>query len=140
MEAGSEQRRPLEPRPEPFGQRHLQPCQRLRRRLRQLAVAPARHDARAEDERFQLLGAEHQRREVEPLAEGVADARFALDGHARGDEVRDVPVYRPLRDLKVPRQRCGGHDRAAAQRLDHLEQPVGPPHRHGTMPAVRGIR
>ena len=76
-----------------------------------------------------LVGREHQRRQVESLFQDVAHAGLAADRHALLDQGRDVAVDRPLRGLqfgrdRVRRQRFPG----APEHLNDLEQPVGASH------------
>jgi hypothetical protein len=71
---------------------------------RQLLVAPLRDDARTQHKRFDLGGAEHQRRQVVAVAQDVAHAGFAVDRHARRDEVGDVAIDGALGDLELARQ------------------------------------
>ena len=59
------------------------------------------HDARAEHERLNLFAVEHQRRQVIAGAEAIADARFAVDRRAGQDQIADVAVDRPLRNLQL---------------------------------------
>src|ERR1700744_325009 len=76
-----------------------------------------------------LVGGEHQWRQVEPLLQDVAHARLAADRHALPDQRGDVAVDRPLRGLEL------GGDRIRRQgvpgtpeHLNDLEQPVGTSH------------
>jgi hypothetical protein len=58
----------------------------------ELGVGPALDDARADQERVQLVLGEHQRRQVETVPEQVADAGRPLDRHALADQLGDVAI------------------------------------------------
>ena len=79
-----------------------------------------------------LIGCQHQGRQIESLFQDVAHAGFAADRHALPDQGSDVAVDRPLRGLelggnRIRRQRLAG----APEHLDDLKQPVGAS--HGTL-------
>ena len=93
-----------------------------------LDAAPGLSEACAEHQRLELLAVEHQRRQVEALAQGIAHAGLALDGDARQHEVADVTIDRALRDFQPLGERAGGGEAPAAQQFDELEQPVGAAH------------
>ena len=60
-----------------------------------------------EHQRLDLLLLEHERRQVETGLQHVADAGFALDRHAAGDQVLDVAIDRALRHLQRARSGRG---------------------------------
>ena len=99
------------------------------RGARQRGIGVARHPLRAEHAGLDLIGRQHQRRQVESLFQDVAHAGLAADRHALFDQGGDVAVDGPLRGLqlgrdRVRRQRLPG----APEHLDDLEQPVGASH------------
>ena len=85
-------------------------------------------DARPEDERFDLLLLEHERRQVEACAQHVADAGFALDRDAARHEILDVAIDGALGDLERLAQILGARHLLAAHELDNLEQAIGAAH------------
>ena len=95
------------------------------RRIAELANNP-----RPEHERLNLFAIEHERWQVVSGTESVADARFAVDRRARQDQIADVAVDRPLRNLQLGGDvRRGRGGAAPSQQLDDLEQTVGATHR-----------
>ena len=87
------------------------------------------HPLCAEHGCLDLIGGEHQRRQVESFLQNVTHARLAADRHALPDQGGDVAVDRPLRGLEfggdcVRRQGFSG----APEHLNDLEQPVGTSH------------
>ncbi len=84
---------------------------------------------RADGNRLDLVDGEHQGRQVEALAQHVADAGRALDRHAPGLQGGDVAIDRARRDLELfGQRRCGHRFPGRAQGLDDVEQAVGPGH------------
>src|SRR3546814_17685600 len=59
---------------------------------RQRSVLPPLDPARAQYQRLQFLGGEHQRRQEEAGAQHIADPRRTLDRRAQGDQRRDVAI------------------------------------------------
>jgi hypothetical protein len=66
-------------------------------RLRQPFAAERTHEARSDDQCFEFIGVEHQRRNVRTLAQHVADACFAFDRHAGQLQIGDVAIDRAQR-------------------------------------------
>src|SRR6185312_6499000 len=88
-------------------------------------VLDALEHARADRDRFDLVDGEHQRRQVEALAQHVADAGRALDRHAAGLQGSDVAIDRARGDLELLGQRRRGHRfPGATQGLDDVEKAV----------------
>ena len=84
---------------------------------------------RPEHRRFDLIGREHQRRQVESLLQNITHAGLAADRHALFDQGGDVAVDRPLRGLEFGGDRIRGQGLSGAtEHLDDLEQPVGTSH------------
>jgi hypothetical protein len=81
-----------------------------------------------EDERGEFFGREHEGREVEFAAEGVADAGLSFDGLAGELEVDDVAIDGAFGDLKALGEGVSGLQAARAQELDDAEEAVGAPH------------
>ena len=105
--------------------------QHIRRRTAQLGIPPALDDPGADQQRIQLVFGEHERRQVEALAEQVADAGRTLDWHTLGDQFGDVAVDRAHGNLELDRQGIGGDGPARApEDLNDLAEPVGAPHRY----------
>ena len=107
--------------------RHL--VEHPRRGVLQFGVAHALHHARAHGDRLDLVDGEHQRRQVEALAQHVAQAGRALDRHAARLQGRHVAIDRAHRDLELlgkgrRRHRLLG----GAEDLDDVEQAVGAAH------------
>ena len=96
---------------------------------RQHGIGMAGHPLRAEHGRLDLVGRQHQRRQVESLFQDVAHAGLAADRHALFDQGRDVAVDGPLRGLQLGRDRIRRQRLAGApEHLNDLEQPVGASH------------
>jgi hypothetical protein len=92
---------------------------------RQGRIAARLHPAGAEGRRLDLVGGQHQRRQVEAAFQHVAETRLAADRHALADEGGDVAVDRTLRCLELGGNGLGRQGPArAAQDLDDLEQAV----------------
>src|SRR6185369_7337466 len=88
-------------------------------------------DACSEHERLNLIAIEHQRRQVIPGAKAIADTRFSVDRRSRQNQITDIAVDRPFRDLQLAGDVRRGSDRATpSEQLDDLEQTVGTPHPH----------
>ncbi len=99
------------------------------RRARQHRVGVPDHPLRAEHRRLDLIGRQHQGRQVKTLLQDVAHAGFATDRYALADQGCDVAIDRALRGLKFLGDRIRGQRIAAApQHLDDLKQPVGASH------------
>jgi len=79
-------------------------------------------------ERLDFVQREHERRDIEAGLEAVADARLALDRHAREREVAHIAVHRAQRHAEPLREERGRRQATAAQVLDDAEQAVGAPH------------
>ena len=95
-------------------------------RLLQFGVAQALHQPRADRDRLDLVDREHQRRQVEALAQHVAQAGRALDRHAAGLQGRHVAIDRAHRDLQLLGKRGRRHRLlGGAQDLDDVEQAIG---------------
>ncbi len=74
-------------------------------------------------------GLEHERRKIVVPSQPISDARLALDRCARGHEIPDIPVHRPLGDLQLLREPASGHRAPSpAEPLDDLEESVGAAH------------
>ena len=95
----------------------------------ELGVGPGFDDPGAQHQRLELVLVEHQGRQVEALAQGIADARLALDRHPARHQVAHVPVDRPFRDLELFGEVAGAHQLLPAEQLDDLEQAIGAAHR-----------
>jgi hypothetical protein len=96
--------------------------------LGELRIRPGFDDPGAQNQRFDLMLVEHQRRQIEAVAQGVADAGLAFDRHATRHQVADVPVDRPLRDLEPFGEVAGADQLLPAHDLDDLEQAIGAAH------------
>ncbi len=96
---------------------------------RERRIAELADDPRAEHERLNLFTIEHKRRQIVPGPDAIPDAGFAVDRRAGEDQIADVAIDRPLRDLQLPRDLLRRrHGSAAAKQLDDLEQTVGSAH------------
>ncbi len=95
----------------------------------QLRIAQALHHAGADRDGFDLVDREHQRRQVEALAQHVTQAGRALDRHAAGLQGRHVAIDRAHGHFQLLGQ-GGRRDRlpGRAQDLDDVEQSVGAAH------------
>ncbi len=62
----------------------------------QARIRAVTHEAQAEHQRLAFLRREHQRRQVEPAFEHVADARLPPHRHARNLQADDIPIDRAL--------------------------------------------
>ena len=93
-----------------------------------LASVQELDDPGAQHQGLDLVLVEHQRRQIETLAQGIADARFALDRHPARHQIAHVAVDRPLRDLELLREVAGAHQLLPAHQLDDLEQAIGAAH------------
>ena len=106
------------------GRRDL--AERILRRAREPGIGLRLHPARAEHQRLELLGREHQRRQEEAGLQHVADPRLAIDRRAEPDEGLDVAIQRAHRNAlllgKLLRR-----DRPAVppQRVHDGKQPFG---------------
>src|SRR5580704_12529325 len=94
-------------------------------RAAKLDVAPVLHHASAEHERLELVLAEHERRQIVPFPQRVADSGGALDGNLACDQVADVAVDCALADVELFCKRSGGDYAASAQPLNYLEEAIG---------------
>ena len=95
--------------------------------LRQLGVGGVvGHPARAEDQGFELVLAEHQRRQREAGAQQVADARVAVDARALFAQRGYIAVQGAQADAQFGRERGAGHGLAVrAQAFEQLQQAGG---------------
>src|SRR6266851_1870710 len=103
--------------------------QGIGRRRAERAVAALLDPAQAEDQRLDLLVAEHQGRQREARAQNIAKPRRALDRRTLPDQGRHVAVDGTLGNAEFSRQ--GGRRRrapAAAQSLDEIEKARGAGH------------
>ena len=99
------------------------------RGARQHGIGMARDPLRAEHGGLDLVGRQHQGRQVESLLQDVAHAGLAADRHALSDQGGDVAIDRALGGFqlggdRIRRQRFAG----APEHLNDLEQPVGTSH------------
>src|SRR5260370_11470134 len=94
----------------------------------ELDVAPVLHHARAEDERLELVLAEHKRRQIVSLAQRVTDSSRAFDRDLARDQIADVAVDGALADVELLGERAGGDHAASAQPLNDFEQAIGAAH------------
>jgi hypothetical protein len=84
---------------------------------------------RPERRRLNLVGGQHQRGQIEPVLQHIADTRLTAHRHALADQRGDVAIDRSLRGLELGGDRARGHWAAlAAEDLDDLEQAVGASH------------
>jgi len=90
--------------------------------------SPGFDETHAEDQGGEFFRLEHERRQVEFAAQGVADAGLAFDGLAGELEVDDVAVDGALGDLKALGEGASGLQAAGAQQLHDAEEAVGAPH------------
>ena len=95
----------------------------------QFGVTPGLHHARTDEQGFEFLRVEQQRRHIKAIAQAVTDPGFALDGHARGAQIADVPVQGAQRDFKLVGQPGASGEAPAAQQLDKAKQAVSASHR-----------
>ena len=98
--------------------------------LRQLGVGGVvGHPARAEDQGFELVLAEHQRRQREAGAQQVSDAGVAFDARALFAQRGDVAVQRAQAHAQLGGQRGAGDGPAVgAQAFEQLQQAGGAGH------------
>ena len=101
---------------------------RVRGCFGQLRIGQGLDDACAQDEGFDLLLLEHQRWEIEAGFEHVADTGLPFDGNAACDQVLNVAIDGPLRDLQRLAQIASAHRSLAAHELYDFEQSVGAAH------------
>jgi hypothetical protein len=98
--------------------------------VRQPWPAPRLDEARAHHQRVDLFIAEHERRQVEVRMQAIADARLAVDRHARSGQVGDVAIDRAVADFEPLRELRGRRQAATAQVLHNFEQAIRTPHGH----------
>src|SRR5262249_31794712 len=99
------------------------------RRPHQLRIAMLRHPLRTQHGRFDLLLCEHERRQVQPRLQYVADPGLTPDWYALADEAGDVAIDGPPRDPELGGERVRGYRFwRAPQDLDDLKKPVGGSH------------
>jgi hypothetical protein len=82
----------------------------------------------AQNQRFDLRFLEHQRRQVEPGPEHIANASLAFDRHAAGHQILDIAVDGAFRYFQRLAQVTGPDRRLAAEQLDDFEQTIGAAH------------
>jgi hypothetical protein len=109
-------------RPQAFGHDHRHLGEYRVSCLLQLGILEAPHQARADSDRFHLVNGEHERRQVEALAQHVAHTRLALDRHAPRLQCGDISVDRARRHFEFARQGgCSHRPAGDAQVLDDVE-------------------
>ncbi len=91
-------------------------------------AAPGLHEASAEDQSREFVAGEHQWREIEVAAQGVADACLAFDRHARGLKVADVAIDGAIGDLEFFGEHARGLQAAATEDSNDTEESVGASH------------
>lgn len=91
-------------------------------------VGAALHEARAEYESLDLLGREHEGRNLIAASQTKADACLTLDRDTRQGQVLNVSIDRALGDAEAPGELVTGQDLAAAQQQDELEEAVRASH------------
>src|SRR3984893_3665308 len=92
---------------------------------------------RAEHGRFDLIGGEHQRRQVKSLLQNITHAGLTADRHALSHQDCDVKVDRPLRSIELGCDRsCCQSFPCTPQYLNALEQPVGTSHGASLLPLL----
>jgi hypothetical protein len=112
-------------RPEPLGHHGFDFGEHRLGRPLERRVLDALEHARADRDRLDLVDREHQRRQVEALAQHVAHAGRALDRHAPRLKGGDVAIDGAWRDLELRGERCRGHRLpGAAQGLDDVEKAI----------------
>jgi hypothetical protein len=94
---------------------------------------------RAEHGRLDLIGGEHQRRQVKSLLQNITYAGLTADRHALFDQGRDVAVDGPFRCLQLGRD-CICRQRFAGtpEHLNDLKQPVGASHGASLLSLLEG--
>ncbi len=110
-------------------QHRLDLVERQFRRLRQRVAAQRFHQPGAQHQRFEFVAIEHDRGQIEAAAQLVADARFALDRHAAGDQIADVAVDGALGNVQPFGELARGERAPSAEVFDELKQAVGAAHR-----------
>jgi len=95
---------------------------------RAIAAAPGADEARAGDQRDDLVTREHERGQIVAVAHHVADAGLAVDRHAARLQVGDIAVDGALGDLERLGELGRGQQPTAPQILDDLKQAVGASH------------
>jgi hypothetical protein len=102
---------------------------------RQRGIAPPGNPLRAEHGRLDLVGRQHQRRQVMPALQHIADAGLPADRHPLPDQGGDVAIDRALGGLELLGDRLGRQRPAGApQDLDDLEKSVGTSHASSLKP------
>ena len=102
--------------------------QRLFRRAGHRRTAKGADQPGTGDQRHHLIAGEHQGRQVEPGPHHIADARLAINRHARPDQVGDIAVNGARRHFQPKGQLRRRHQPTAAQMLHDLKQAVGAAH------------
>ena len=106
-------------------------------RVLQSRIAGATDQPGSHRDRLDLLGGEHQRRQVEAAPQNIADAGRSIDRHAPRLQRGDVAIDCADRDLQLIGERGSRHRPARrAQPLYDVEQPVSPPHLFVPRPAA----
>src|SRR5207245_7067953 len=83
-------------------------------RARERGIADLTHDPHAQDERLDLVAIEHERGQIVAGPDAIADAGLAVDRRAGEDEIADVAIDRPFRELQLSRDLLPRRHRAAA--------------------------
>jgi hypothetical protein len=73
------------------------------------------------NQRFNLLFLEHQRWQVEPSMEHIANASFAFDRHAAGHQILNIAVNCAFRHFQRLAQVTRPGRRLAAEHLNDFE-------------------
>ena len=96
-----------------------------------LVLAPALDVFDPQDKRVDLVLRQHEGRKVVSALQDVSDPRFARDGHARRDQVCNISIDSPLRDLELGRNGFRS-DRTpfSPKDLDNDIQSIRPSHQH----------
>jgi hypothetical protein len=88
---------------------------------------------RADRDGVDLVGGEHQRRQVEAAAQHIADADGAVDWHAARLQRGDIAVDRANGDFELLGERRRGQRlRCRPEGLDDVEETVGAAHRRAS--------
>jgi len=117
-------------RPKPFRYDGADFGDQILSRPRQFRIAMARHPLGSQHGRFDLVGGQHKRRQVQPRLQHIADAGLAPDWYSLADEVGDVAIDGPLGGPQFAGKCLGAYRfRRAPQDLNNLKEPVGGSHK-----------